>query len=106
MKAEPVLTVYYHISPIVQLQLVLLNSCLVFVFLSVNAVVAVLNVFDQVVDGTTCGPDTTSICVQGQCIKAGCDHIIGSNRKLDKCGVCGGDGTSCRKISGTVNKAM
>lgn len=67
---------------------------------------SVVNVFGQVVDGTTCGPDTTSICVQGQCIKAGCDHIIGSNRKLDKCGVCGGDGTSCRKISGTLNKAM
>ncbi|MCJ8748615.1 hypothetical protein PDJAM_G00166890 [Pangasius djambal] len=59
----------------------------------------------KVVDGTTCGPDTTSICVQGQCIKAGCDQVIGSNLRLDKCGVCGGDGTSCRKISGTLNKA-
>uniref|UniRef100_A0A4W4G1M0 ADAM metallopeptidase with thrombospondin type 1 motif, 8a n=1 Tax=Electrophorus electricus TaxID=8005 RepID=A0A4W4G1M0_ELEEL len=38
----------------------------------------------KVVDGTTCGPDTTSICVQGQCIKAGCDQVIGSNLKLDK----------------------
>uniref|UniRef100_A0A3B1JGL4 ADAM metallopeptidase with thrombospondin type 1 motif 8 n=1 Tax=Astyanax mexicanus TaxID=7994 RepID=A0A3B1JGL4_ASTMX len=59
----------------------------------------------KVVDGTTCGPDTTSICVQGQCIKAGCDQVIGSNMRLDKCGVCGGDGTSCRKISGSLNKA-
>uniref|UniRef100_A0AAR2L7V3 Peptidase M12B domain-containing protein n=1 Tax=Pygocentrus nattereri TaxID=42514 RepID=A0AAR2L7V3_PYGNA len=59
----------------------------------------------KVVDGTTCGPDTTSICVQGQCIKAGCDQVIGSNIRLDKCGVCGGDGTSCRKISGSLNKA-
>lgn len=59
----------------------------------------------KVVDGTTCGPDTTSICVQGQCIKAGCDQVIGSNEKLDKCSVCGGDGTTCRKISGSLNKA-
>ncbi|XP_016380232.1 A disintegrin and metalloproteinase with thrombospondin motifs 8-like [Sinocyclocheilus rhinocerous] len=59
----------------------------------------------KVVDGTTCGPDTTSICVQGQCIKAGCDQVIGSNEKLDKCGICGGDGTNCRKISSSLNKA-
>ncbi|XP_010865083.2 A disintegrin and metalloproteinase with thrombospondin motifs 8 [Esox lucius] len=60
----------------------------------------------KVVDGTTCGPDTTSICVQGQCIKAGCDQVIESNVKLDKCGVCGGDGTTCRKITGSMNKAI
>ncbi|XP_056601168.1 A disintegrin and metalloproteinase with thrombospondin motifs 8 [Triplophysa dalaica] len=59
----------------------------------------------KVVDGTTCGPDTTSICIQGQCIKAGCDQVIGSSEKLDKCGVCGGDCTTCRKISGSLNKA-
>ncbi|XP_039619927.1 A disintegrin and metalloproteinase with thrombospondin motifs 8-like [Polypterus senegalus] len=58
----------------------------------------------KVIDGTPCGPDTTSICVQGQCIKAGCDRIIGSNMKLDKCGVCGGNGSLCRKITGTLNK--
>lgn len=66
---------------------------------------SVADVVEQVVDGTTCGPDTTSICVQGQCINAGCDQVIGSNLRLDKCGVCGGDGASCRKISGTLNKA-
>ncbi|XP_072548323.1 A disintegrin and metalloproteinase with thrombospondin motifs 8 [Salminus brasiliensis] len=60
----------------------------------------------KVIDGTTCGPDTTSICVQGQCVKAGCDLEIGSNKKFDKCGVCGGDGLSCRKISGSFNKVI
>nr|XP_046170383.1 A disintegrin and metalloproteinase with thrombospondin motifs 8-like [Oncorhynchus gorbuscha] len=60
----------------------------------------------KVVDGTTCGPDTTSICVQGQCVKAGCDQVIGSSVKLDKCGMCGGDGTTCRKITGSMNKAI
>uniref|UniRef100_A0A4W4E7V1 Peptidase M12B domain-containing protein n=1 Tax=Electrophorus electricus TaxID=8005 RepID=A0A4W4E7V1_ELEEL len=60
----------------------------------------------KVIDGTACSPDTTSICVQGQCIKAGCDLQIGSSKKLDKCGVCGGDGLSCRKISGSYNKVI
>ncbi|KAJ8401713.1 hypothetical protein AAFF_G00376840 [Aldrovandia affinis] len=60
----------------------------------------------KVIDGTTCGPDTTSVCVQGQCVKAGCDQVIGSNQKLDKCGVCGGNGSSCRKVTGSMNKAM
>ncbi|XP_023648462.1 A disintegrin and metalloproteinase with thrombospondin motifs 8-like isoform X2 [Paramormyrops kingsleyae] len=60
----------------------------------------------KVVDGTTCGPDTTSICVQGQCVKAGCDQEIGSNAKLDKCGVCAGNGSSCRRVAGALSKAV
>ncbi|XP_062872668.1 A disintegrin and metalloproteinase with thrombospondin motifs 8 [Trichomycterus rosablanca] len=60
----------------------------------------------KVIDGTACSPDSTSICIQGQCIKAGCDLEIGSNKKLDKCGVCGGNGLSCRKISGSYNKII
>ncbi|XP_054853798.1 A disintegrin and metalloproteinase with thrombospondin motifs 8 [Eublepharis macularius] len=59
----------------------------------------------KVIDGTLCGPETLSVCVHGQCIKAGCDHIIGSPKKLDKCGVCGGNGATCRKISGSLNKS-
>uniref|UniRef100_A0A4W3HW95 Peptidase M12B domain-containing protein n=1 Tax=Callorhinchus milii TaxID=7868 RepID=A0A4W3HW95_CALMI len=59
----------------------------------------------KVIDGTQCGPETTSICVQGQCVKAGCDHVIGSVKKLDKCAVCGGDSSTCRKITGSLNKA-
>lgn len=59
----------------------------------------------QVIDGTLCGPETLSICVHGQCIKAGCDHVVGSSKKLDKCGVCGGNGSTCRKISGSLNRS-
>ncbi|XP_053547479.1 A disintegrin and metalloproteinase with thrombospondin motifs 8 [Bombina bombina] len=59
----------------------------------------------KVLDGTLCGPETLSVCVQGQCIKAGCDHILGSSKKLDKCAVCGGNGMSCKKISGSLNKS-
>lgn len=57
----------------------------------------------KVIDGTLCGPETLAICVRGQCVKAGCDHVVDSPRKLDKCGVCGGKGNSCRKVSGSAS---
>ncbi|KAA0701888.1 A disintegrin and metalloproteinase with thrombospondin motifs 8 [Triplophysa tibetana] len=60
----------------------------------------------KVIDGTPCSPDTTSFCVQGQCIKAGCDLEIDSSKKMDKCGMCGGNGLSCRMISGSFNKEV
>uniref|UniRef100_A0A1A8PG61 ADAM metallopeptidase with thrombospondin type 1 motif, 1 n=5 Tax=Nothobranchius TaxID=28779 RepID=A0A1A8PG61_9TELE len=59
----------------------------------------------KVADGTPCSPDSTSVCVQGQCVKAGCDRVIGSNRRFDKCGVCGGDGSTCKKVSGSLEHA-
>ncbi|XP_007894294.1 A disintegrin and metalloproteinase with thrombospondin motifs 15 [Callorhinchus milii] len=58
----------------------------------------------KVVDGTPCMPDTSAVCVQGQCIKAGCDGKLGSKKKFDKCGVCGGDNKSCKKVSGLFTK--
>nr|XP_060643755.1 A disintegrin and metalloproteinase with thrombospondin motifs 15 isoform X1 [Anolis sagrei ordinatus]XP_060643756.1 A disintegrin and metalloproteinase with thrombospondin motifs 15 isoform X2 [Anolis sagrei ordinatus] len=60
----------------------------------------------KVVDGTPCSPDSTSLCVQGKCIKAGCDGKLGSKKKFDKCGVCGGDNKSCKKVSGLFTKPM
>ena len=36
----------------------------------------------SVIDGTPCGADTFDACVSGQCIPAGCDHILGSGMKL------------------------
>ncbi|XP_053421373.1 A disintegrin and metalloproteinase with thrombospondin motifs 1 [Nycticebus coucang] len=59
----------------------------------------------KVIDGTPCSPDSTSVCVQGQCVKAGCDRIIDSKKKFDKCGICGGNGSTCKKISGSVTSA-
>uniref|UniRef100_A0A8B9SC05 ADAM metallopeptidase with thrombospondin type 1 motif 9 n=1 Tax=Apteryx owenii TaxID=8824 RepID=A0A8B9SC05_APTOW len=60
---------------------------------------------DRVIDGTPCGPDTNDICVQGLCrvIQAGCDHVLNSKARRDKCGVCGGDNSSCKTIAGTFN---
>ncbi|XP_005996895.1 A disintegrin and metalloproteinase with thrombospondin motifs 1 [Latimeria chalumnae] len=59
----------------------------------------------KVVDGTPCSPDSTSVCVQGQCMKAGCDRVIGSSKKFDKCGVCGGSGSSCKRVSGSLDQS-
>ncbi|KAF7655847.1 hypothetical protein LDENG_00049570 [Lucifuga dentata] len=60
----------------------------------------------KVVDGTPCSPDSTGVCVQGKCIKAGCDGKIGSTKKYDKCGICGGDNKGCKKVSGLFTKPM
>ncbi|KAM4794723.1 A disintegrin and metalloproteinase with thrombospondin motifs 1 [Rhinophrynus dorsalis] len=59
----------------------------------------------KVIDGTSCSPDSTSVCIQGQCVKAGCDRVIGSSKKFDKCGVCGGNGSTCKKVSGNFVNA-
>ncbi|XP_006642324.3 A disintegrin and metalloproteinase with thrombospondin motifs 15 [Lepisosteus oculatus] len=60
----------------------------------------------KVVDGTPCTPDSSSVCVQGKCIKAGCDGKLSSKKKFDKCGVCGGDNKSCKKVSGLFTKPI
>ncbi|XP_036386252.1 A disintegrin and metalloproteinase with thrombospondin motifs 9 [Megalops cyprinoides] len=58
---------------------------------------------DRVIDGTPCGPDTNDICVQGLCRQAGCDHVLNSKARRDKCGVCGGDNSSCKTVADTFN---
>ncbi|KAL7288709.1 hypothetical protein TKK_0017434 [Trichogramma kaykai] len=58
---------------------------------------------DKVTDGTACGPDTFHMCINGRCEPAGCDHVLNSAARLDTCGVCGGDNSSCRRISGSYN---
>lgn len=42
-----------------------------------------------------------SICCCSQ--KIGCDGIIGSSAKEDRCGVCNGDGRSCKIVRGDFN---
>ncbi|XP_077396637.1 A disintegrin and metalloproteinase with thrombospondin motifs 15-like [Festucalex cinctus] len=60
----------------------------------------------KVVDGTPCSPDSTAVCIQGRCIKAGCDGKLDSKKKFDKCGVCGGDNQGCKKVSGMFTKPI
>ncbi|XP_062906349.1 A disintegrin and metalloproteinase with thrombospondin motifs 5 [Mobula hypostoma] len=62
-------------------------------------------VFSQkVIDGTECQPYSNSLCVRGRCVRTGCDGIIGSKLQYDKCGVCGGDSSTCVKVSRTFTK--
>ncbi|XP_067122478.1 LOW QUALITY PROTEIN: protein madd-4-like [Centruroides vittatus] len=51
----------------------------------------------NVEDGTRCREGSLDMCVKGKCLPVGCDLKLGSNQKVDQCGVCGGDGSTCRK---------
>ncbi|XP_045026312.1 thrombospondin type-1 domain-containing protein 4 isoform X2 [Daphnia magna] len=54
-----------------------------------------------VIDGTLCRPnDPTRVCVSGTCKTIGCDGIVGSEKRPDACGVCGGSNSTCQIVSG------
>uniref|UniRef100_A0A8B9C937 ADAM metallopeptidase with thrombospondin type 1 motif 10 n=1 Tax=Anser brachyrhynchus TaxID=132585 RepID=A0A8B9C937_9AVES len=59
-----------------------------------------------VVDGTPCRQDSNDICVNGECKHVGCDRVLGSDAKEDKCRVCGGDGSSCETVEGVFNQSL
>uniref|UniRef100_A0A8R1HW91 Peptidase M12B domain-containing protein n=1 Tax=Caenorhabditis japonica TaxID=281687 RepID=A0A8R1HW91_CAEJA len=59
---------------------------------------------DKVADGTPCDRNGDDICVAGACMPAGCDHQLHSSLRRDKCGVCGGDDSSCKVVKGTFNE--
>uniref|UniRef100_A0A023EZL6 Putative a disintegrin and metalloproteinase with thrombospondin motifs 9 n=1 Tax=Triatoma infestans TaxID=30076 RepID=A0A023EZL6_TRIIF len=61
---------------------------------------------DKVTDGTECGPDTYDICVNGVCKPAGCDHELYSKKKLDYCGQCDGNNSTCQRIVGYYNESI
>ena len=50
---------------------------------------------DLVQDGTACGEGALKLCLAGDCEEVGCDLQLRSGVKLDRCGVCGGNGRSC-----------
>ncbi|KAJ8005055.1 hypothetical protein DPEC_G00142680 [Dallia pectoralis] len=57
---------------------------------------------DTVRDGTPCiNSSTNDVCVAGRCLGEGCDGVLGSGLVKDKCGQCGGQEHSCRKVSGS-----
>ncbi|OXB83648.1 UNVERIFIED_CONTAM: hypothetical protein H355_015296, partial [Colinus virginianus] len=58
---------------------------------------------EKVMDGTSCGQHGLDICADGKCQKFGCDGIIGSLAREDHCGVCNGNGKSCKVIKGDFN---
>ncbi|XP_060002742.1 ADAMTS-like protein 5 isoform X4 [Lagenorhynchus albirostris] len=51
--------------------------------------------FGRVLDGTPCSPGTQGLCVAGRCLRAGCDGLLGSDAREDRCGRCGGANDSC-----------
>ncbi|NXK13894.1 PPN protein, partial [Herpetotheres cachinnans] len=58
---------------------------------------------EAVVDGTTCEPGKRDICVEGVCQAVGCDNMLESAKKEDKCLQCGGDGSTCYGVKGTFD---
>ncbi|XP_077445065.1 ADAMTS-like protein 1 isoform X1 [Stigmatopora argus] len=54
----------------------------------------------KVLDGTRCYIESLDMCISGTCQIVGCDHELGSAAKEDNCGVCNGDGSSCRVVRG------
>ncbi|XP_067058083.1 A disintegrin and metalloproteinase with thrombospondin motifs 6-like [Acropora muricata] len=61
--------------------------------------------FGNVRDGTPCSDTPNSgVCINGQCKTIGCDGSVDSRARLDRCGVCNGDGSSCSSVGGQGNK--
>ncbi|XP_025113419.1 uncharacterized protein LOC112575657 [Pomacea canaliculata] len=57
-------------------------------------------------DGTICSATNASFsrCVDGICLSFGCDGKSGSSYQFDTCGVCGGQGETCSKITGKYSQ--
>uniref|UniRef100_A0A182J8P5 Papilin n=1 Tax=Anopheles atroparvus TaxID=41427 RepID=A0A182J8P5_ANOAO len=57
----------------------------------------------KVADGTRCNEESFDVCVDGTCQPVGCDMMLGSQAKEDKCRICRGDGTTCKTASGLLD---
>ncbi|MEE6503271.1 hypothetical protein FKM82_004785 [Ascaphus truei] len=60
----------------------------------------VVELAPKVLDGTRCNTHSPDMCISGICQAVGCDRQLGSNAKEDNCGVCAGDGSTCRLVRG------
>ncbi|XP_075064006.1 ADAMTS-like protein 3 [Mixophyes fleayi] len=60
----------------------------------------VVELAPKVLDGTRCNTESPDMCISGICQAVGCDRQLGSNAKEDNCGVCAGDGSTCRLVRG------
>ncbi|XP_053682403.1 papilin [Sabethes cyaneus] len=57
----------------------------------------------KVTDGTRCNDERFDVCVDGTCQAVGCDMMLGSNAKEDKCRICQGDGSGCKTATGLLD---
>ncbi|XP_072574018.1 ADAMTS-like protein 3 isoform X1 [Paramormyrops kingsleyae] len=63
----------------------------------------VVELAPKVLDGTRCTASSLDMCLSGVCQEVGCDRQLWSDAKEDGCGVCGGDGSTCRLVSGQAS---
>ncbi|NWR74733.1 ATS13 metalloproteinase, partial [Centropus unirufus] len=65
---------------------------------------------DSFIDGTRCEQDDSeshgsfNLCVMGSCRAFGCDGQMDSKKIMDSCKVCGGDNSTCTKVSGSYTE--
>ncbi|XP_075041887.1 A disintegrin and metalloproteinase with thrombospondin motifs 13 isoform X2 [Mixophyes fleayi] len=64
---------------------------------------------DSFIDGTRCGQNadadvTFNLCVAGRCKVFGCDGVMDSGIAVDQCRVCGGNNSTCTRISGAFTE--
>ncbi|XP_053138633.1 A disintegrin and metalloproteinase with thrombospondin motifs 13 [Hemicordylus capensis] len=65
---------------------------------------------DRFVDGTRCersgrpGEEALGLCVLGSCRAFGCDGKMDSGKKMDACGVCGGENRTCFSVKGSYTE--
>nr|XP_056700675.1 ADAMTS-like protein 2 [Euleptes europaea] len=58
-------------------------------------------------DGTSCKDRThQGVCITGKCEPIGCDGSLYSSQTMDRCRVCGGDGSTCYRVSGSFRKGI
>uniref|UniRef100_A0ABI7XVH9 ADAMTS like 3 n=1 Tax=Felis catus TaxID=9685 RepID=A0ABI7XVH9_FELCA len=60
----------------------------------------VVELAPKVLDGTRCNTDSLDMCISGICQAVGCDRHLGSGAREDSCGVCAGNGSTCRLVRG------
>ncbi|XP_070619128.1 A disintegrin and metalloproteinase with thrombospondin motifs 7 isoform X2 [Erythrolamprus reginae] len=62
---------------------------------------------DAAIDGTSCyeGKSRRDRCINGICKNIGCDSEIDSYAVEDRCGVCQGDGSTCRTVKKTFEES-
>ncbi|KAK2559265.1 A disintegrin and metalloproteinase with thrombospondin motifs 6 [Acropora cervicornis] len=50
-----------------------------------------------VANGNRCNnrPESFDVCIDGKCRAVGCDHVLESGTRKDRCGICGGNGDTC-----------
>ncbi|XP_069482074.1 ADAMTS-like protein 1 [Ambystoma mexicanum] len=66
----------------------------------------VLELAPKVLDGTRCYTESLDMCISGLCQIVGCDHQLGSTVKEDNCGVCNGEGSTCRLVRGQYKSQL